>query len=205
MTPVAIKFVKKPLIPFEQKVTFGLKTFTGFNAFGSVEGNILDLKPQFGAGLIANFKTSHHLSLRHELIFGYNRFIAGNVNYSVSYPWLLNYHFKHHAFVNMGLQPSLVFFENQNSKPLYGEEGHVYSAFELCGLVGVEYPLDENLDFGVRLVKSFNFLLKTDLPDYQGLLVSFTFYWNRFTSSERKLMNFKIKKRQKPSAYDSFN
>lgn len=191
LTPTTVRYVKKPQA-FEQTVTFGIKTYVGLNTFGFSEGSLHGLRPQFGAGLIANFRTHRHVSLRHELIIGYNRYIHQDVNYSLSYPWLLNYHFKHHAFVNIGLQPSLVIFEN-NSKDSKSAEEDMYPHFEMCGLVGVEYPIDENLDLGIRVVKSFNKIAKNDLPDYQGVMVSFTYYWNRYSSNERKLMNIKVK------------
>ncbi|HTF81399.1 MAG TPA: hypothetical protein VL947_06735 [Cytophagales bacterium] len=199
LTPTTVKFFRKPM-PFEQKITFGIKSYVGVTTFGLSEGSAYDLKPHFGVGAIANFKILYHISLRHELLLGYNRYKLHNVNYSISYPWLLNYHFKHHAFVNFGLQPSLVFLENSYSEPSMSNGDVVSSAFELSGVLSVEYPIDENLDLGVRLSKSFNALLKTDIPDYQGITVSFTYYWDRFSSNERKLMNIKVRKKPKPTS-----
>lgn len=187
-----MRYVKRPQA-FEQTVTFGIKSYVGLNTFGFSESSLQGLKPQFGAGVIANFRTHRHISLRHELIIGYNRYILQDVNYSLSYPWLLNYHFKHHAFVNLGLQPSLVLLENNSKTTFSGGEDNLFPFFELSGVVSVEYPIDENLDLGIRAVKSFNKITKNDLPDYQGLMFSFTYYWNRFSSNERKLMNMKVK------------
>lgn len=186
-------------MPFEQKVTFGFKSFVGFNYFSQSTSSVFtnsvtDLKPLLGLGLIGNYKVHHNFSFRNELLLSYNRYLNKNVNYSTSFCFLGNYHFKHHAFITFGMQPSVVVFENNYIDNLGKSQSGVTTAFEIAGVIGAEYPINDNLDLGIRIVKSFNNVFQTELPDYQGLVLSFSYYWHRYTSSERKFMDHKKKK-----------
>lgn len=201
LTPAKVKYFKRR-IPFEQKVTFGVKNLIGLNYFNSnsnlnnsIGGNsLVDLKPLLGFGVIGNFKNSHHFSMRNELHVAYGRYLKKNVNYTLSFSWLFNYHFKEHAYINLGIQPSVVMFENNYIEALGRNESDVSSALEVNGIFGVEYPLNDNLDLGLRLVKSFNSAFKTELPDYQGVVFSLTYYWHKFSSADKKLMIHKERK-----------
>lgn len=192
LTPASVSYVKKKKI-LESSLSLGVKTLLLMNRFESNKSEAINANPGFGAGFVCQYKSNTRFSLRSEPQFISVRYSQKNINYSISCPWLLNYHFKDHAYINFGVLPSLLFVDRSVLEKVSNAKGYG-AVFELAGSFGVEYPIDQNLDLGVRIVTSFNKLLKKDLLDYQGISMSFTYFWGRYPSSENKLMYKKMKK-----------